>query len=337
MKALIIAEAGVNHNGSLKEALKLVDEAKKSCADAVKFQTYKTEKLVLNNTSSAPYQIIETGKSSQFKLLKSLELPFKDFEIIKRHCEEVEIEFISTPFDIEALHFLKSIKVKRIKFSSGDLNNFQLLRHAVATNLELILSTGMSTEEEILETSNYLFNQLQASPEKLTFLQCTTAYPTPTDEVNMGQLLRLKEILPCSTGFSDHTKGYYSAMMAVSIGVSTIEKHFTLDKTQQGPDHRASLEPSEFRKYVTKIRLAERIRGQETRKPSKTELENIKHARKGLYFARSLKKGEKIKENDIAVMRPQNGLSPTQFWSVIGKTLQQDVKKHSPIDNQFFK
>ncbi len=337
MKTFVIAEAGVNHNGSLSNALKLVDCAKDAGSDAVKFQTFKTENLVLKDALSAPYQKKETGRSSQFKLLKSLELKFEDFEEIKRHCENINIEFISTPFDIDSLHFLNSICVKKIKLSSGDFNNFHLIKHAAEKNIDLILSTGMTSEKEIIETSDFLFNKLKFAPNKATFLQCTTAYPTPPSEVNLSQLVRLKEILPCQVGLSDHTQGYHSVMMAVAIGISIVEKHFTLSRELKGPDHKSSLEPNELKDYVTKIRLAEQLMGNQTIKPSPTELENMNHARKGLYFSKSIPKGKVISEADILVSRPQNGVSPTLYWSLIGKTLKQDVLKYAPVNLTLFK
>ncbi|MCO5141917.1 MAG: N-acetylneuraminate synthase [Oligoflexia bacterium] len=349
----IIAEAGVNHNGSLEKAFSLVDIAKNSGADAVKFQTFKAEKLVSKKAQKAEYQIRNTGKSeSQFEMLKKLELSKEDHKKIFEYCKTKEIEFLSTPFDEDSLDYLvDELGVSRIKISSGDLTNGPLLLAAARKNIPVILSTGMGTLLEIKKSLSVLaFGYLHPNgnpPEysaflekdefavlksKVTILHCTTEYPADLEDLNLKSIAYLKDFFNLRVGFSDHSQGIEAPIGAVSQGAAVIEKHFTSDKNLSGPDHKASLDPRELKLMVEGIRSMEVSLGEYYKNPRQSELKNMVVARKTIVAAKSIKKGECFSEKNMEVKRAGSGLSPMDYWSLIGRKSSRDYVEEDIID-----
>lgn len=332
----IIAEAGVNHNGSLAKALELVDIAKWAKADAVKFQAFSTSKLILPGTKLANYQKNNTISSDQFRMLKKLELSPNDFEKISRKCKDLKIEFMATPFDNQYVDFLLDLGMNIIKISSGDLTNKPLLEHIGLKNHPIILSTGMSTINEISESLKVIRNinkdiSINLSNQKIFLLHCTSNYPANFNEINLKAMQTLKEKFSLDVGYSDHSIGLLSSSTAVAMGAKIIEKHFTLDKKSHGPDHSASLNPDELKKLIKQIRLIEKILGNKTKKPSKKEEENIKIVRRSLVSNKRILKGEVIKRNYIECLRPGTGISPMDINKVIGKIAKIDIERGSLI------
>lgn len=315
----IIAEIGVNHNGSLEIAKKSIYQAKISGADAVKFQTFKTEKLTSKNAEMAAYQKANTGKTqTQFEMLKALELKNSDFIYLRKYCEELNIEFLSTPFDEESASFLKEIGVNAFKIGSGDLTNIPFLRKIDLYGLPVLLSTGMSNLDEVNEAVK-CFNY---SP--LTVLHCTSNYPAQPEDINLLALNSLKNELNLEVGYSDHSLGYDVAICAVAMGARVLEKHFTLDNNLEGPDHKSSLNPQDFKLFVDRIRNCEIFMGDGIKKVAPSELDTKEKARKSLVVTQDLKKGEILTENMLEIKRPGSGISPNMLYKVIGRELVND-------------
>ena len=333
MKTYIIAEAGVNHNGDIDTAIKMIDAAKDAGCDCVKFQTYKTELLVTGDAPKADYQKENTNNSgSQFEMLKKLELAFDDFLILKKHCDERGIDFMSTPFDMESADFLDEL-VSVYKISSGDITNKPLLEHIAKKKKPVIVSTGMSTLEEVKEAVEWIKKQ---DNNDISLLHCTSDYPTAYEDVNMQSMMTLKNSFPYPYGYSDHTLGYVIPVMAVAMGATIIEKHFTLDKNMDGPDHKASLDVKELEEMVKNIRIVEKAQGTGIKKPTESEISTRNVARKSIVLARNLKKGDVIKENDLTVKRPGIGIEPKYLDSLTGKRIKRDMAKDDLVGFEDF-
>lgn len=343
----VIAEAGVNHNGSLKRALDLVDAAAEAGADMVKFQTFKASKLVSERTPKAAYQLRNTGiPTSQLEMLRSLELSVSDHEALLERCRERSIRFLSTPFDSDSLSLLaEGFGLPTIKIGSGELTNGPLLLQAARTGRKLIVSTGMSTLEEVAEALAVLAfgYRSEGKPTRtafaaamesevarsalranITLLHCTTEYPTPFDQVNLFAMKTLADAFCLPVGFSDHTEGTNAAMAAVALGACVIEKHFTLDRRLPGPDHKASIEPDELAAMVRGIREVTQALGDGMKRPRDVERANIAVARKVLVAARNVARGTVILPEDVSVLRSGTGRSPMDYWDLVGSLALRD-------------
>jgi len=330
-KVLIIAEAGVNHNGSLNLAKKLIDVAVEAGADAVKFQTFKAEEVISEVAPMAEYQKKNVGKEkSQIEMVKELELSFDDFKELKDYCDEKGIMFLSTPFDVESARFLKELNLEIFKIPSGEITNYLLLKEIGSYRKKVILSTGMADLGEIEDALDVLIES-GTKREDITVLHCNTEYPTPIEDVNLKAMLTIKEAFKVNVGYSDHTLGIEVPIAAVAIGAKVIEKHFTLDRTLPGPDHKASLEPDELKAMVKAIRNIEVALGNGIKRPSKSEAKNKVVARKSIVAKRDIKKGEKFTEENITVKRPGNGISPMRWDEIIGKVANRDYKEDELI------
>ncbi|NBJ92524.1 N-acetylneuraminate synthase [Parablautia muri] len=315
-RTLIIAEAGVNHNGDLSMAKELVWTAKDCGADIVKFQTANIDSLVSKSAQMAEYQQKNTGqKKSQKEMLRNILLKFEDFNELANCCIKTGIQFLSTPFDIESVHFLN--KFQNIwKIPSGEITNYPYLVEIGRTKKKVILSTGMSELSEIYDAVNTLKNN---GTKDITLLHCTTEYPAPIEEVNLNVMETLKQEFGCSIGYSDHTQGIEIALAAVAMGAEIIEKHFTLDKNLPGPDHKASLEPDELKDMIKCIRNIELARGTNIKKPTVSELKNKNIARKSIVAAKTIKYGEPFTEENLTTKRPGTGISPMKWNEILGK------------------
>ena len=324
-RVYIIAEAGVNHNGNIQIAKKMVDEAVSCGVNAIKFQTFNTEKLVCRNAQKAEYQVQNTEDGeNQFNMLKSLQLSQENFIELKKYCDKKAIDFISTPFDIESLMFLYKIGVKIIKIPSGEITNYPLLVTAGKTRLPIILSTGMST---IYEVDNAIKILMDNGTSDIVVLQCNTEYPTPYEDANINSMIFMKDTLNHKVGYSDHTLGNDVAIAAVAAGANVIEKHFTLDKHMKGPDHKASIEPEELRKLVISIRNVEKAMGSYNKVVSSSERKNIGVVRKSIVASRKIKKGELFSEENITTKRPGIGMSPMKWNDVIGRVAKKIMRR----------
>lgn len=318
-KTMIIAEAGVNHNGDINNAIKLIDIAVEAGVDYIKFQTFKAEKLVSKNAKKAEYQIQNMGgeEDSQYAMLKKLELSLQDHETLINYCKKKGIQFFSTAFDLDSLQYLKDIGLELVKIPSGEITNLPYLRKAAKLFSKIILSTGMSTMDDISSAVD-VFRAEGVSD--ITILHCNTEYPTPMEDVNLKAMLAIKDQFQTNIGYSDHTLGIEIPIAAVALGATVIEKHFTLDKSMPGPDHAASLEPVELVNMVIAIRNIEHaMKGNGLKAPSESELKNIAVARKSIVAARSIKKGELLSEDNLTVKRPGTGISPMRWDEIIGK------------------
>ncbi len=325
-RTIIIAEAGVNHNGSIENAFKLVDAAVDAGVDYVKFQTFKAEKLVSKDAKKAEYQIQNTGDtdSSQFAMLKKLELSPEQHEELIKYCNQKGIQFFSTAFDLDSLQYLKDIGLDLVKIPSGEITNYPYLKLAAKLFDRVILSTGMSTMEDI-SAAVQVFLEKGISIEDITILHCNTEYPTPFEDVNLKAMLYIGDKLGTSIGYSDHTLGIEVPVAAVALGATMIEKHFTLDKTMEGPDHIASLEPKELKNMVTAIRNIEKsISGSGIKEPSASEMKNIAIARKSIVASKTIAKGDILTEENITTKRPGSGINPMKWNEIIGRTAQRD-------------
>ena len=321
-KTYIIAEAGVNHNGELSLATKMIEEAKKAGADAVKFQTFVSENLVAGFAPKAEYQQITTGKAeSQLQMLKKLELSFDDFLVLRDYAKELEIDFLSTPFDMESLDFLITLQMPFWKIPSGEITNKPYLQKIERTKRPIILSTGMCMMQEI-EDALELFRDY--SRKDITLLHCNSQYPTPYEDVNLRAMITLSDHYGVNTGYSDHTQGIEVPIAAVALGATVIEKHFTMDKGMKGPDHQASIEPSELAAMVKAIRHIERALGDGVKQPTLSELKNISIARKSIIAKKQVHKGEVFTEENLTVKRPGVGISPMHWDEYIGRPSDKD-------------
>ena len=325
----VIAEAGVNHNGSLDLALQLVDAAKASGADAVKFQTFRADLLATRSAHKAAYQERTTANSeSQFQMLQRLELDEAAHRCLIEHCREVGIQFLSSPFDAQSADLLDAMDLPLYKIPSGEITNLPFLEHLAGKGRPLILSTGMSTLGEVEEAVELLKT---AGATELTLLHCVTEYPAPYADVNLRAMLTLKMAFGLPVGYSDHTPGIEIAIAAVALGAEVIEKHFTLDRSLPGPDHAASLEPGELQQMVTAIRHVEAALGNGIKAPAACELPNISVARKSLVALRPLPAGHRLTAGDLDIKRPGNGLAPKMIPALIGRTLRAGLDKDEVI------
>lgn len=330
-KTFIIAEAGVNHNGSLELAKNLVDVAVEAGADAVKFQTFKADKLVSKGAQKANYQKQTTSaEESQHEMIKKLELDEAAHRELMHYCKEKQILFLSTPFDHDSIELLKNFGMLIFKIPSGEITNLPYLRHIGGIGKEVILSTGMSDLGEIEDALDVLV-QSGVAKEKITVLHATTEYPCPMVEVNLRAMQTIRAAFTVKVGYSDHTQGIAVPIAAVAMGACVIEKHFTLDRSMEGPDHKASLEPDELKSMVQAIRLVERALGDGIKKPTKSELRNIKVARKSIVADRPIRKGEKLTESNLAIKRPGTGLDPMRWDEVIGTEAIRDFQPDETI------
>lgn len=325
----IIAEAGVNHNGKLDVALELCDEAKKAGADAVKFQTWKTDLIITKKVCQAEYQKMNTGvEESQYDMLRRLELSYDDFREIKKHCDKIGITFCSTADEAESLDFLIDLGIPFIKIGSGEIGNIPYLRYAGGKNLPIILSTGMSTYEDIDGSVNALVN---AGASDITLLHCTTSYPCEKKDVNLLAMKSLAEKYRVNVGYSDHTIGSEVAVAAVALGAKVLEKHFTLDKNMPGPDHKASADIQEFAEYVRAVRDIEVSLGNPEKGPTLDEREILKVVRKRVVAAREIYVGERFTEDNITVKRNDEGELPSKWDELLGMHAQKKYCVDDPI------
>ncbi|WP_178861212.1 N-acetylneuraminate synthase [Thiomicrorhabdus cannonii] len=332
MSVFIIAEAGVNHNGSLDSAKRLVDAAVEAGADAVKFQTFKTENLVTESAEQAAYQTENTGiKESQFAMLKRLELSEADHQALFAYCRQNNIEFMSTPFDDDSIELLHQLGMQRWKIPSGELLSIPYLRKIAAFNQPTILSTGMGNLHEV-ELAIKTLLQAGLSKSHLTVLHANTAYPTPYEDVNLRAMQTLAQTFEVAVGLSDHSLGIEVPVAAVALGASVIEKHFTLDKTLPGPDHKASLEPPELKAMVTAIRHIELALGSGEKVASSSEVQNKTVARKRIVAKRAIAAGERFSEDNLTLKRSDRGRFAEQWDSVLGQTAGRDYAMGEGID-----
>ena len=326
MSVFIIAAAGVNYNGSIELAYKLIDVASVSGVNAVKFQTFKAENLVSKNAQKAEYQKQTTNPSeSQFNMLKKLELDTNAHKRLIDYCKKKDIIFLSTPFDHESIDLLDKLKLQIFKIPSGEITNLTYLRHIGSLNKKVILSTGMSDLKEIGDAIKILTNA-GTLKENITVLHANTMYPTPMEDVNLRAMQTIQNKFDVAVGYSDHTLGIEVDIAAVAMGATIIEKHFTIDKTMDGPDHKSSINPEELKAMVSSIRNIEKALGSSIKKPSKSEKPNIIMARKSIVASKSIKKGELFTENNLTTKRPGTGLSPMEWDSVIGKVAKRDYQ-----------
>ena len=333
MHTLIIAEAGVNHNGSIDIAKQLVDKAAYAGADIIKFQTFKSEKLVSKSAQQAEYQKRNIGAksdNSQLSMLKKLELSEQNHIELMAHCKEKNIKFFSTAFDLDSIDYLHSLNLGLWKIPSGEVTNYPFLKRIAAFNEKTILSTGMCDMQDVRAAVDALYKN-GLSKENLTLLHCNTEYPTPFEDVNLRAMDALRKEFGVEVGYSDHTKGIEVPIAAVALGATVIEKHFTLDRNMEGPDHKASLEPDELKAMVTAIRHIEQALGDGYKKISNSERRNIAIARKSIVAAYHIKKGEPLTEQNITVKRPGTGISPMHWEEVIGTIAIKDYEKDELI------
>lgn len=329
-RTFIIAEAGVNHNGNIELAKKLIDAAVEAKVDAVKFQTFKTENLVSKKAKKAEYQEKTTFKGeSQFEMLKKLELDIEKHKILIDYCKEKEIMFLSTAFDLESIDVLNDLGIEIFKIPSGEITNYPYLKKIGKLKKKVILSTGMSCMEEI-QAAIKVLNENGAAD--ITVLHCNTEYPTPIEDVNLRAMNTIKNVTNVEVGYSDHTVGIEVPIAAVAMGAKVIEKHFTLSKSMEGPDHKASLEPNELKEMVISIRNIEMAMGTGVKEPSKSEFKNLIVARKSIFASRKIAKGERFSEDNLTCKRPGNGMSPMKWEEVVGKTAGRDFEEDEMIE-----
>lgn len=355
-RTYLIAEAGVNHNGFLKQAKELIEVARQAGADAVKFQTFRAGQLASLRAGKTPYQKKTTRESeSQLEMLRRLELDEKAHRELSEYCRKQGIEFLSTPFDETSVNLLAhQLKLKRLKVPSGEITNARLLLAIGRTGLPIMMSTGMATREEIKQAVSvfafaWLF-PLEARPsqaafreafkskkgqrvlkEKVTLLQCTSEYPAPFGEINLRAMDDLQSYFGIPVGLSDHSRGIAVALAAVARGAVVIEKHFTLDRNLPGPDHKASLEPSELKAMVEGIRQVEEALGSSRKSPTPSELKNRSVVRRSLVAGRRIRKGEKFTEENLTAKRPEGGISPMRYWEVLGKPAPRDFEADEAV------
>ena len=329
MSVYVIAEAGVNHNGSFELACKLVDAAKEAGVDCIKFQTFKSKNLVSHNAQKADYQKTTTGDGSQVDMLKKLELSYDEFIALKEYCDKVGITFLSTPFDFESIDFLNSIDMPFWKIPSGEVTNLPYLIALAKTGKPVVMSTGMCEMDEI-EAAIKVLRENGTTDIKL--LHCNTEYPTPFEDVNLKAMQTIQGAFDLEVGYSDHTKGIEVPVAAVALGATVIEKHFTLDRNMEGPDHKASLEPHELAAMVSCVRHIEQALGNGDKTPSPSEKKNIAIARKSIVAKRAIKAEEELTEENITVKRPGIGISPMRWFDVIGTKAARDFEEDELIE-----
>jgi N-acetylneuraminate synthase len=331
-QVFIIAEAGVNHNGDLELAKKLIDVAVEAGADAVKFQTFKTELCVSKGAKKAEYQVENTGndEETQFDMVKKLELTNQNHYELINYCRTKNIMFLSTPFDHDSIKLLNDLGLEIFKIPSGEITNLPYLRHIGSLNKKVILSTGMANLGEI-ENALDILSLAGTKKENITVLHANTEYPTPIEDVNLKAMVTISNAFGVKFGYSDHTLGIEVPVAAVALGAHVIEKHFTLDKNMEGPDHKASLEPDELKAMICAIRNIAKALGNGIKKPSKSELKNMQVVRKSIVASRDIKIGEILDENNLAVKRPGNGISPMRWDEITGTIAKKDYKEDELI------
>lgn len=329
-RTLIIAEAGVNHNGDINLAKQLIDAAAEAGADIVKFQTFKAENLVTQSAKKAEYQLQTTSKEeSQLQMLKKLELSFEDHLELIKYAKERHIGFLSTPFDLDSLQLLIDVGIDTIKLPSGEITNYPLLNKSAETGKRIILSTGMSDLKEIIDAVKVLKDN---GAGEIILLHCNTQYPTPFEDVNLNAIKTIAEATGLPVGYSDHTNGIEVPIAAVALGATVIEKHFTLDRNMEGPDHKASLEPNELQAMILAIRNIEKAMGDGIKEPSKSEKENIGIARKSIVACKEIKKGEVFTEQNLTTKRPGSGISPMMWNEILGTAAIRDFEEDELIE-----
>lgn len=322
MNVVIIAEAGVNHNGSLKLAKQMIEEAARAGADYIKFQTFKPEKLVSKYAQKADYQKKTTGNNeSQLQMLEKLALSYDDFVELKKYCEQIGIGFLSTPFDEDSIRFLDSLDMDFWKIPSGEITNYPYLVQIAQTGRDIVLSTGMCEMDEIADAMKVL---KENGAGNISLLHCNTEYPTPYEDVNLQAMKQMRTAFKKQVGYSDHTVGIEVPIAAVALGAEIIEKHFTLDKNMEGPDHKASLEPQELAQMVSAIRHIEKSLGDGNKKRTASEQHNIAAARKSIVAKCAISKGDIFTEANLTVKRPGSGISPMKWKELIGTKAQRD-------------
>ncbi len=330
-KVFIIAEAGVNHNGSLEIAKQMVDVAREANANAVKFQTFKTENVISKSAPKAEYQKKTTDKKeTQFDMIKKLELDINAHEVLIDYCKKRDILFLSSPFDLESIELLDKFGLGMFKIPSSEVTNFPYLKKIGLLRKKIIISTGMSNLTEIKNALDILVKA--GTPKKnITVLHCNTEYPTPFKDANLRAMLTIRNTFKINAGYSDHTPGIEAPIAAVALGAQVIEKHFTLDRNMKGPDHKASLQPSELKAMIRAIRNIEKALGNGIKKCSSSELQNKKIARKSIVATRNIRKGEFFTTKNITTKRPATGISPMEWSRVIGKFAKKDFEKDELI------
>lgn len=339
MRTIIIAEAGVNHNGNIEIAKKLIEKAAEAGADFVKFQTFKADSLVSKKAKKAKYQLSAENRDEkdQYTMLKKLEIPLEWYSILINCCKKNGIKFLSTGFDEKSVDYLDSLNMSYIKIPSGEITNLPYLIHVAKKQKKIIISTGMCHEYEIKRALDVLI-QYGISREMISVLHCNTEYPTPMKDVNLKAMLSIKKNLDVAIGYSDHTLGVEVPIAAVALGAKIIEKHFTLDRNLPGPDHSASLEPDELKAMVEAIRNIElAISGNGIKKPSDSEIKNSTIVRKSIHLNKSLSKGHIICEEDIIALRPGDGISPIEWNTILGKKLNKEKKQFDKLSYSDFK
>lgn len=332
-KVIIIAEAGVNHNGDIQVAKKLIDVAVDSGVDYVKFQTFKADSLVSKSAKKAEYQTVNIidGDDSQYAMLKNLELSHENHLELMSYCSEKNIKFFSTAFDVEGVNYLNDLGLSFFKIPSGEITNYPYLKAVALCGKPVVMSTGMCTEIEIKQALDVLI-KFGLKKEVISILHCNTEYPTPMKDVNLMAMLAIQKTFGVQIGYSDHTLGIEVPIAAVALGATIIEKHFTLDRTLPGPDHVASLEPDELKDMVNAIRNIElAMSGNGEKKPSESETKNIAIARKSIHINKNLSKGHTIANDDIISLRPGDGISPMEWENIIGKKLNADKNEFDKL------
>lgn len=327
----IIAEIGVNHNGSIELAKSLIDKGVEAGVDAVKFQTFIAEELISKSAKKAEYQINNTNNSNetQLEMIKKLELSFDDFMELKDYCDSKNIHFMSTAFDFKSIDFLSQLDMLYWKIPSGEITNYPYVKKIGSLGKRVILSTGMADLDEV----EFAINTLkEAGTEDITVLQCTTEYPAPFDEVNLRAMISMGEKFNIDYGFSDHTPGITVPIAAVALGAKVIEKHYTLDKNMEGPDHKASLDPVELKSMVESIRIVELSLGDGVKKPTNSEIKNKDVARKSIVASKDIKKGEIFTEDNITTKRPGGGISPREWDNIIGTEATREFNEDELIE-----
>ena len=332
MGVYVIAEAGVNHNGSVEIAKKLIDAAKAAGVDCVKFQTFKTENLVSADAKKAAYQVKNTNNDdSQFSMLKKLELSYEDFSGLKAYCDKIGIDFLSTPFDFDSIDFLNGLGMKFWKIPSGEITNYPYLVYLAKTGKPIVMSTGMCDMDDIKAAIKVLEDN---GAGEISILHCNTEYPTPYGDVNLRAMDTLRDEFGVKVGYSDHTQGIEISVAAAARGAEIIEKHFTLDRNMEGPDHTSSLEPDELAAMTSAIRNIEKALGSGTKQVSESERKNKDIARKSIVAKTVIKKGEIFTDKNLTAKRPGNGISPMRWEEFIGKPATRDYKPDEQIEDK---
>ena len=336
-ETFIIAEAGVNHNGKPELALKLIDKAVEAGADAIKFQTFSADKLVSTNAGKAAYQESATGSGTQYEMLKSLELDDDAHLALIDHCRKSGIEFMSTPFDTDSADFLLAQKVDRIKIPSGEVTNHPFLQHLAAKDIPLILSTGMADLDEVSDAVEVISETRKSLglreplPARLTLLHCTSSYPAELPDINLRAMTTMREAIGLPVGYSDHSLGIFVCIAAVALGACVLEKHFTLDRTMDGPDHSASLEPAELAELVKQVRNTEIALGSSEKKPTQSEEEMRIVARRSVAASGDIAKGAVLTRQHLTVLRPATGIQPRELENLLGRVAEKEIKKGQPL------